>query len=159
MACVVDLTLPMICIYGNSHRSFPVAKFKTCSLPFLVLEKSRIHHASPHFFMYGTAPWYLWVLLFLGNWVNRFSWAAGSSAFMRHLSPKAWETDHAFKAKRNIGSIPELGRCPEGRNGNTFKYSCLGNRQRSLVGCSPWGHRVRHDRAHTHHAALQVCHR
>ena len=27
----------------------------------------------------------------------------------------------------DIGSIPGLGRCPEETNGNTFKYSCLGN--------------------------------
>jgi len=25
------------------------------------------------------------------------------------------------------GSIPGSGRCPEGRNGNLFQYSCLGN--------------------------------
>ena len=96
---MLDLTLPVICIHGNSDRSFPVAKFKTCSLPLLVLKQGRIHHAPPHIFMYRVPPWCLWVLLSLGNWVSRFSWAAWSSAFMRHLSPKAWERDHIFKAK------------------------------------------------------------
>jgi len=27
----------------------------------------------------------------------------------------------------NVGLIPELGRFPEGGNGNPFQYSCLGN--------------------------------
>ena len=45
------------------------------------------------------------------------------------------------------GSIPVLGRFPGGRHGNPLQYSCLENplRQRSLVGYSPWGHRVGHD--------------
>ena len=41
----------------------------------------------------------------------------------------------------DLGSIPGLGRYPEGGNGNPFQYSCLENPhgQRSLVGYSPWG--------------------
>ena len=37
------------------------------------------------------------------------------------------------------GSIPGLGRSPEGGHGNTLQYSCLENPhgQRSLVGCGP----------------------
>ena len=27
----------------------------------------------------------------------------------------------------DLGSVPELGRCPGGRYGNPFQYSCLGN--------------------------------
>ena len=27
----------------------------------------------------------------------------------------------------DLGSVPELGRCPRGRHGNPFQYSCLGN--------------------------------
>ena len=39
--------------------------------------------------------------------------------------------------------IPGLGRSPGEGNGNPLQYSCLENphRQRSLVGCSPWGRR------------------
>ena len=41
------------------------------------------------------------------------------------------------------GSIPGLGRFPEGGHGNLLQYSCLENPhgQRSLEGCSPWGHK------------------
>ena len=47
----------------------------------------------------------------------------------------------------DLGSIPGLGRFPGGGLGNPLQYSCLENPhgQRSLVGYSPWGHRVRHD--------------
>ena len=43
-----------------------------------------------------------------------------------------------------LGLIPVLGRSPGGGHGNPLHYSCLENPQgqRSLVGCSPWGHRV-----------------
>ena len=51
-----------------------------------------------------------------------------------------------------VGSIPGLGIPPGGGHGNPFQYSCLENPygQRSLVGCSPWGHRVGHDWATKH---------
>ena len=53
------------------------------------------------------------------------------------------------------GSIPGLGRSPGGGHGNTLQYFCLENPhgQRSLAGHSPWGHRVRRDRATKHVAA------
>ena len=40
------------------------------------------------------------------------------------------------------GSIPGLGRSPEGGNGNPLQYSCLENLhgQRNLEGYVPWGH-------------------
>ena len=39
----------------------------------------------------------------------------------------------------DLGSIPGLGRSPEGRHGNPFQNSCLENPhgRRSLAGCSP----------------------
>ena len=42
------------------------------------------------------------------------------------------------------GSIPGLGRSPGGGRGNPLQDSCLENPygQRSLVGYSPWGHKV-----------------
>ena len=43
--------------------------------------------------------------------------------------------------ERDGGSIPGLGRSPEGGHGNPLQYSCLENPhgQRSLEGYSPWG--------------------
>ena len=47
----------------------------------------------------------------------------------------------------DLGLIPGLGRSPGGRHVNLSQNSCLENPhgQKSLVGYSPWGHRVRHD--------------
>ena len=47
----------------------------------------------------------------------------------------------------DLGLIPGLGRSPEEGHGNLLQDSCLGNPhgQRSLVGYSPWGHRIGHD--------------
>ena len=41
------------------------------------------------------------------------------------------------------GSIPGLGRSPEGGHGNLLQYSCLENPhgQRCLPGYTPWGHK------------------
>ena len=43
----------------------------------------------------------------------------------------------------NMGLISGSGRSPGEGKGNPLEYSCLENshRQRSLVGCSPWGHK------------------
>ena len=46
----------------------------------------------------------------------------------------------------DVGSIPGLGRSPEGENGNPLKYSCLFlpgkfHGQRSLAGYSSRGHK------------------
>ena len=45
------------------------------------------------------------------------------------------------------GSVPGLGRSPGEGHGNPLQYCCLENlqEQRSLVGYSPWVHRVGHD--------------
>ena len=58
----------------------------------------------------------------------------------------------------NLCSIAGLGRSPEGRHGNPLQYSCLENPhgQRSLVGYSPWGHRVGHNWATKHSTAHSV---
>ena len=44
----------------------------------------------------------------------------------------------------DLGSIPGLRRSPGGGHGNPLQYSCLENPrgQRSLVGYSPWGHKM-----------------
>ena len=43
----------------------------------------------------------------------------------------------------DLSLIPGLGRFPGGGHGNPLQYSCLENPhgQRSLGGCSPWGHK------------------
>ena len=43
----------------------------------------------------------------------------------------------------DLDLIPGLGRSPGRGHGNPFQYSCLENPhgQRSLAGCSPWGHK------------------
>ena len=43
----------------------------------------------------------------------------------------------------DLGSILELGRSPGGGHGNPLQCSCLENPhgQRSVAGCSPWGHK------------------
>ena len=44
--------------------------------------------------------------------------------------------------RRDLGSIPGLGRSPGGGHGNPLQYSCLENpMQRGLAGYSPWGHK------------------
>ena len=45
---------------------------------------------------------------------------------------------------RDVHLIPELGRSPEGRNGNPLQYSCLGEyyRQRILGSYRAWGHKA-----------------
>ena len=53
----------------------------------------------------------------------------------------------------DLGSAPGLGRSPGGWHGNPpLKYFCLENphEQRSLVGYSPWDHRVGHEWATKH---------
>ena len=58
----------------------------------------------------------------------------------------------------DLCSIPGLERSPRGGHGNPLQYSCLENshRQRSLVGCSPWGRRVGHNWT-TKHSRLPSC--
>ena len=57
-------------------------------------------------------------------------------------------------ANADVGSIPGLGRCPGEKNSNPLQYSCLGNPtdQRSLMGYSPWGDRVKHNLVMKQHA-------
>ena len=46
---------------------------------------------------------------------------------------------------RDLDLIPWLGRSPGGGHGNSPQFSCPDNPhgQRSLAGCSPWGHKSR----------------
>ena len=53
----------------------------------------------------------------------------------------------------DLGWIPGLGRSPGEGNGNPLWYPCRENSlgQRSLTGCSPWGHNYS-DTAETKHS-------
>ena len=61
---------------------------------------------------------------------------------------------------RDLDLIPGSRRSPGGENSNPLQYSCLENpqRQSSLMGCSPWGHKdldtteqlSMHTHTHTH---------
>ena len=55
----------------------------------------------------------------------------------------------------DLGAVPGLGRAPG--EGNPLQYSCLENshRQRSLVGCSPWGHKESDTTEVTEHTCVR----
>ena len=67
--------------------------------------------------------------------------------------PSFWASQVVLAAKnppasagdaRDMGSIPGSGRSPGEENGSPLQQACLGNpmdRERSLVGYSPWGHK------------------
>ena len=61
------------------------------------------------------------------------------------LSSSRWLTGQESSGSAgdagDVGSISESGRSPGGGHGNSLQYSCLENlMDRSLAGCSPWGH-------------------
>ena len=58
----------------------------------------------------------------------------------------------------DLGSISGSGRTPGEGTGNPLQYSGLENlhEQRSLVGYSPWGQRVRHDSVTKHAHILET---
>ena len=80
----------------------------------------------------------------------RHDWSDLAAAAANGKEPNCNEGD--------LGSIPGLRRSPGEGHGNPLQYSCLDNPQgqRGLVGYSPWGHRVRHDWATKHSAAIEL---
>ena len=77
------------------------------------------------------------------NWVfaaevNGPYWSFPGGTVVKNPPASAGDTEDA-------GSVPGLGRSPGGGHGNPFQYSCLENpmdRERTLVGWSPWSHKV-----------------
>ena len=59
---------------------------------------------------------------------------------------------------KDAGSNSGSRRCPWGRHGNPLQYFCLDNPhgQRSLVGYTPWYHRVRHSWSNLTHTHTQT---
>ena len=56
-----------------------------------------------------------------------------------------------------LGLIPGLGRSPGGGNGNTPVFlPGKSHRQRSLAGCSPWGHNELDTTEHAHIAYRSI---
>ena len=81
-------------------------------------------------------------------WVGRFSWRRDRLPTPVFLgSPGGSDIKASACNAGDLGLIPGLGRSPGEGQSKPLQYSCLENPhgQKSLVGYSPWGHRVRHD--------------
>ena len=87
--------------------------------------------------------WYVMVLVpsdLSSHWLRRvvlnFSYSNSCVGF-----PGGSDGKKSTCNKGDLGSIPGLGRSPEGGHDNPLKYSCLENPhgQKSLAGYSPWG--------------------
>ena len=113
-------------------------------------------------------PWYLTELVknlpaVQGTPVRSLGWEVPLEEGIGYLLQYSWAffvvqmVKNLSAMQKTPGSIPGLGRSPGGGRGNPRQCSCLENPhgQRSLAGCSPWGRRVRHDRATKHSRAAQ----
>ena len=81
-------------------------------------------------------PWF-------DSWVRNFPWRRDRLPTPAFLGfPGGPDSKESACSVEDLGSIPVLGRSPGGGKGYPVLYSCLENLhgQRSLVGCSPWGH-------------------
>ena len=72
-----------------------------------------------------------------------FIWLLGENYFICMGFPGGSGGKESTCNAGDVGWIPELRSSPGGGHGNPIQYSCLDNphEQRSLVGCSPWGHK------------------
>ena len=80
----------------------------------------------------------------LDSWIGTIPWRKNRLPTLVFLGSPGGSVDKESTCNvADLGSIPGLGRSPGGGHGNPLKYSCLENAhgQRSLVGCSPWGHK------------------
>ena len=89
-------------------------------------------------------PWWCWQCRKTGfhPWVGKIPWRRERLPTPGFLGfPGGSDSKESACIAGDLGSIPELGRSPGGRNGNPFQYSCLENShgQRSRVGYSPRG--------------------
>ena len=84
------------------------------------------------------------VLSLLVNCCQAWTWfhSCSASALLLGL-PGGSAGKESTCSAGDLDSIPGLGRSPGGGHGNLLQYSCLENPhgQRSLAGCSPWGHK------------------
>ena len=85
----------------------------------------------------GHSHWYLTL-----GWGISYTWSKDVlNSYMSPLVLVVKEPPANAWDKRDVGSIPGLGRSPRGGNGNPLQYFCLENPhgQRSLVGYGTWG--------------------
>ena len=77
--------------------------------------------------------------------VYHWHWASQVALVVKYLPANAGEV-------RDTSSIPWSRRSPGGGNGNPLQYSCLkeSHGQKSLAGCSLWGHKESDMTEHTH---------
>ena len=78
------------------------------------------------------------------SWVRKSPWRRGrlpTPVFLGFPGDSAGEESTCNEGDR--GMIPGLGRSPGEGHATDFQYSCLENPhgQKSLAGCSPWGHK------------------
>ena len=94
-------------------------------------------------------PWF-------NSWVGKIPWRRGrlpTPGFLGFPCTSAGKESSCNAG--DLGLIPGLGRSPGRGHGNPVQYSCLENPhgQRSLMGYSPCGCRVRHNWATKHGTA------
>ena len=80
------------------------------------------------------------------TWVEKIPWRRDRPPTPVFLGfPSNSDSKESACNTGDLGLIPELGISPRGGHGNTLQYSCLENPhgQRSLVGYSPWGRKVK----------------
>ena len=97
----------------------------------------------------GHSHWYLPL-----GWGISYTWSKDAlNSCMSPLVLVVKEPPASALDKRDVGSIPGLGRSPGGGNGNPLQYFCLENPhgQRSLVGYSTWGHKESDTTEYTQH--------
>ena len=78
------------------------------------------------------------------SWDGKIPWRRDKLPTLVFLGfPGGSDGKESARNAGDLGSIPELGRCPGEGHGNALQYSCLENPhgQRSLVGYSPWSHK------------------
>ena len=105
---------------GKNHWYLPTSPLaKLFSMDFPWISSFKPHHSS-----------LTWILFLL----NETMWASQVVPVVKNPPTNSGDT-------RDLGSIPGLGRSPEGGHGNPLQYSCLENPhgQRSLAGYSSWG--------------------
>ena len=76
------------------------------------------------------------------SWLGKIPWRKDRLPTPIFLGfPGSLDGKESARKAGDLGSIPGLGRSPEGGHGNPRQYSCLENPygQRILAGYSPWG--------------------
>ena len=92
------------------------------------------------------------------SWVRKIPWRRDGLPILVFLGlPSGSAGKETACIVGDLGSIPGLGRTPEGGHGNLLQYSCVENPHglRSLEGYSPWGHKESDSMELTHKHILR----